>query len=155
MQLHTTKSSANVPTIKSPDPAEAFQDDAEDFDGDWGGFADDDDDAGNDANKDEDDPWGTPAVSKPTNTSFDDKGEPDFAGWLAAQNQTKKTAAKPLPKGLAKSSTAPAAKRPIVAGRWSTTGSTARKVVVPPKKEVKKEEPKANDDEVEGWGDDW
>ncbi|KAF3034231.1 hypothetical protein E8E12_003925 [Didymella heteroderae] len=156
MQLHTVKSSANVPTIKSPDPAEAFNDGAEDFDGDWGGFADDDD-FGNDTNKDEeDDPWGTPAASKPTSTtSFDDKGEPDFAGWLAAQNQTKKAVTKSLPKGLAKSSTAPAAKRPIVAGRTSTTGSTTRKVVVPPKKEVKKEEPKAKEDEVEGWGDDW
>jgi SCY1-like protein 1 len=95
-------------------------------------------------------------VSQPTpTTSFDDKGEPDFAGWLAAQNQTKKAVTKPLPKGLAKSSTAPAAKRPIVAGRSSTTGSTARKVVVPPKQEVKKEQPKAKEDEVEGWGDDW
>ncbi|KAJ4378545.1 Nuclear aminoacylation-dependent tRNA export pathway component [Didymella sp. IMI 355093] len=156
MQLHTAKSSANVPTIKSPDPVEAFNDEAEDFDGDWGGFADDDG-FGNVTNKDEEeDPWGTPAVSKPTSTtSFDDKGEPDFAGWLAAQNQTKKAVTKPLPKGLAKSSTAPAAKRPIVAGRTSTTGSAARKVVVAPKKEVKKEEPKAKEDEVEGWGDDW
>ncbi|KAF3047257.1 hypothetical protein E8E11_001566 [Didymella keratinophila] len=155
MQLHTAKSSANVPTIKSPDPAEAFNDEAEDFAGDWGGFADDDG-FGNDTDKEEEDPWGTSAVSKPTNTtSFDDKGEPDFAGWLAAQNQTKKAVTKPLPKGLAKASTALAAKRPIVAGRSSTTGSTARKVVVPPKKEVKKEEPKAKEDEVEGWGDDW
>ncbi|KAF1928686.1 ARM repeat-containing protein [Didymella exigua CBS 183.55] len=145
MQLHTTKSSANVPTIKSPDPAEAFNDEAEDFDGDWGGFADGD---GNDTNKAEEDPWGTPAVSN--TTSFDDKGEPDFAGWLAAQNNTKKAVTKPLPKGLAKS---PTAKRPAAAGRTSTTGS-ARKVVVP-KKEVKKEEPKAKEDEIEGWGDDW
>lgn len=153
MQLHTAKSSANVPTLKSPDPAEAFNDEAEDFDGDWGGFADDDG-FGNDTNKDDEDPWGTPAVSKPTSTtSFDDKGEPDFAGWLAAQNQTKKVGAKALPKGLAKSST-PAAKRPVVAGRTSTTGS-ARKVV--PKKVPKeeKEEPKAKDDEIEGWGDEW
>lgn len=155
MQLHTAKSSANVPTIKSPDPAEAFNDEVEDFDGDWGGFADDVG-FGNDTNKDEEDPWGTPAVSKPTDTtSFDDKGEPDFAGWLAAQNQTKKAAAKPLPRGLAKSSTAPVAKRPTVAGRSSTSGSTARKVVAPPKKEVKKEAPKAKEDEIEGWGDDW
>jgi SCY1-like protein 1 len=157
MQLHTAKSSANIPTIKSPDPAEAFNDEAEDFDGDWGGFADDDGFGNNTAAKDEEeDPWGTPAVSKPANTtSFDDKGEPDFAGWLAAQNQTKKEVKKPLPKGLTKSSTAPAAKRPIVAGRSGTTGSATRKVVVPPKKEVKKEEPKTKEDEVEGWGDDW
>lgn len=157
MTLHTAKSTANVPTVKSPDPAAAFTDEAKDFDGDWGGFADGDG-FGNDAStKDgEDDPWGTPAVSKPTSTTaFDDKGEPDFAGWLAAQNQAKKPATKALPKGLAKSSTAAAAKRPIVAGRPSTAGSTARKVVVAPKKEVKKEESKSKEDEIEGWGDDW
>lgn len=148
MQLHTAKSSANVPTIKSPDPAEAFNDEAEDFDGDWGGFDD-----GNDTKKDEEDIWGTPAVSKPTTTSFDDQGEPDFAGWLAAQNSGKKAATKPLPKGLAKSSTTPAAKKPIVAGR--PAASTARKAVIAPKKEIKKEEPKSKEDEVEGWGDDW
>lgn len=157
MPLHTAKSSANIPTIKSPDPAAAFNDEAEDFDGDWGGFADDDGFGNETSAKDEEeDPWGTPAVSKPTSTtSFDDKGEPDFAGWLAAQNQSKKTVKSPLPKGLTKSSTAPAAKRPIVAGRQSTTGSTARKVVVAPKKEVKKEEAENKEDEVEGWGDEW
>jgi SCY1-like protein 1 len=157
MTLHTAKSSANIPTIKSPDPAADFNDDAEDFDGDWGGFADDDGFGNKTSTKDEEeDPWGTPAVSKPTSTtSFDDKGEPDFAGWLAAQNQTKKAVKNPLPKGLTKPSTAPAAKRPIVAGRSSTTGTTARKVVAAPKKEVKKEEPKSKEDEVEGWGDDW
>ena len=168
MPLHTAKSTANIPTTKSPDPAAAFNDEAEDFDGDWGGFADEDGFGNETATKEEDeDPWGTPAVAKPSSTSgFDDKGEPDFAGWLAAQNSSKKAATKPLPKGLAKSSTAPVAKRPVVAGRSSTAGSTTRKVVVAPKKEMKevkketskemnKEEAKAKDDEVEGWGDDW
>lgn len=151
MPLHTAKSSANIPTVKSPDPAAAFDDSAEDFDGDWGGFAD-----AAAQPQDDEDPWGTPAVSKPTSTtSFDDKGEPDFAGWLAAQNQTKKAAKSPLPKGLAKASTMPAAKRPVGAARSSTAGSAARKVVVAPKKEVKKETAKAKEDEVEGWGDDW
>jgi SCY1-like protein 1 len=156
MSLHTTKSSAAVPTIKSPDPVSAFNDEADEFDGDWGGFGDANDLDNNTSAKDEEDPWGTPSVSKPTNTtSFDDKGEPDFAGWLAAQNQSKKPVTKTLPKGLAKSTT-PTAKKPIVAGRPSTAGSATRKVVVAPKKEVKKEEPKKVDDEaVEGWGDDW
>ena len=157
MPLHTAKSSANIPTIMSPDPAAAFNDEAEDFNGDWGGFADDNDFGNDTSNKDEEeDPWGTPAVSKPTGTtSFDDKGEPDFAGWLAAQNQTKKTVKNPLPKGLTKSSTVPAAKKSIVTGRSTPTGSTSRKVVVAPKKEVKKEKPNNKEDEVEGWGDDW
>ncbi|KAH7094432.1 armadillo-type protein [Paraphoma chrysanthemicola] len=163
MTLHSTKSSTAVPTIASPDPSAAFDDEAEDFDNDWGGFADE---GGVDSNgntghteQEEDDPWGAPSVSKPnTTTSFDDKGEPDFAGWLAAQSQGKKIAKPALPKGLAKS-TASTTKttRPVIGGRSSTTGSatTTRKVVVPPKKEVKKEEPKAKEDEEEGWGDAW
>lgn len=151
-----TKSAASIPTITSPDPAASFDDEAEDFDGDWGGFGDDGDGGpgATASKKDEDhDPWGTPNVATPsaTKTNFDDKGEPDFAGWLAAQSQSKKPAGKPLPKGLAKTGAA-AAKKPIVGGR---TVSATRKVVVPPKKEVKKEEVKSNEDEEDGWGDAW
>ncbi|KAG9190489.1 hypothetical protein G6011_08577 [Alternaria panax] len=153
MPLHSAKSTASIPTIRSPDPAAAFDDEAEDFNNDWGGFAD----AAEEVKPQEDeDPWGTPAVSKPASTtSYDDKGEPDFAGWLAAQSNAKKTTKSALPKGLTKSA-APAAKtaRPVVGSR-SSTGTTTRKVVVPPRKEVKKEEPKANEDEEEGWGDAW
>lgn len=151
MPLHSAKSTASIPTIKSPDPAAAFDDEAEDFNNDWGGFADEEDKP-----QEEEDPWGTPAVSKPASTtSYDDKGEPDFAGWLAAQSNAKKPTKNALPKGLTKSAT-PVAKtaRPAVGSRSSTTGTT-RKVIVPPKKEVKKEEPKANEDEEEGWGDAW
>lgn len=157
MQIHSTKSSTNVPTIMSPDPAAAFDEEEEDFNNDWGGFADDDGGVNEAALNEEDDPWGAPSVSKPTSTtSYDDKGEPDFAGWLAAQSQGKKIAKSPLPKGLAKPA-AGKSTRPIIGGRASTTGSatTTRKVVVPPKKEVKKEEPEEKEDEVEGWGDDW
>lgn len=141
----------------SPDPAAAFDEEEEDFNNDWGGFADDDGGVNEAALNEEDDPWGAPSVSKPTSTtSYDDKGEPDFAGWLAAQSQGKKIAKSPLPKGLAKPA-AGKSTRPIIGGRASTTGSatTTRKVVVPPKKEVKKEEPEEKEDEVEGWGDDW
>jgi len=163
MSIHSAKSSPKVPTVRSPDPAASFDDEEEDFNNDWGGFADDDGfgttEAAAKAKDEEEDPWGAPSVSKPTSTtSYDDKGEPDFAGWLAAQSQGKKVVKNPLPKGLTKSN-APAAKspRPIIGGRASTTGSatTTRKVVVPPKKEVKKEEPKPKEDEEEGWGDAW
>jgi len=187
--LHTTRSSATVPTIRSPDPAAAFNDADEDFDGDWGGFDDKDrastskaatggfggfggeDEGREEDDDDDDDPWGTPAVSKPSTTSFHspdkDDGEPDFAGWLAAQNQSKsnkaKMGAKALPKGLVKAT----AKKSVVgggggggagAGAKAGTGvAAARKVVQPPKKEVVKEKKKEKDgeDEVEGWGDDW
>ncbi|KAF1835075.1 ARM repeat-containing protein [Decorospora gaudefroyi] len=153
MALHNAKSAASIPTITSPDPASAFNDEGDDFNNDWGGFADEEDKA----QDEEEDPWGTPAISKPASTtSYDDKGEPDFAGWLAAQSTTKKATKNPLPKGLTKT-TAPAAKtsRPAAAGRSSTTGSTARKVVVAPKKELKKSTSEAAEEEEEGWGDAW
>lgn len=156
MQLHSTRSAAAVPTITSPGPASAFDDEAEDFNGDWGGFGDDDSKPADE----EDDPWGTPSVSKPSaTTSFDDKGEPDFAGWLAAQSNAKKPTKNALPKGLSKpSASTTKSARPAIGARASTTGSTAaKKVVVQPKKEVKKEQAKAkaNEEEEEGWGDAW
>ncbi|KAJ4294535.1 Nuclear aminoacylation-dependent tRNA export pathway component [Kalmusia sp. IMI 367209] len=150
------KSAASIPTIASPDPAAAFDDAAEDFDGDWGAYGDDDAfGSGTNRKEEEEDPWGAPNVKTPPSapaTNFDDKGEPDFAGWLAAQSQAKKPVIKPLPRGLAKAGGA--AKKPIVGGRTSGTSAT-RKVVAPPKKEVKKEEVKSNEDEEEGWGDAW
>ncbi|KAF1946181.1 kinase domain-containing protein [Clathrospora elynae] len=151
MPLHSAKSAANVPTITSPDSAAAFVDEAEDFNNDWGGFADADDENPKAADEEKEvDSWGAPSVPKPrTTTSYDDKGEPDFAGWLAAQSIAKKTTTSLLPKGLTKSTA-----RPVIGGRASTTGSTARKVIILPKKEVKKDIPKA-DEEEDGWGDAW
>jgi SCY1-like protein 1 len=161
MPLHSTKSSTAIPTRSNQDSPTGFEDEDEDFNNDWGGFGDDDGVSGNTnakALEEEEDPWGTPAVSKPTSTtSYDDKGEPDFAGWLAAQSGAKKTTKNPLPKGLAKSSvsTMPPSTKPArpVGVRASTTGSTTvtRKVVAAPKKEA----PKEKEDEEEGWGDAW
>ncbi|KAG8418097.1 Nuclear aminoacylation-dependent tRNA export pathway component [Metarhizium acridum] len=76
---------------------------------------------------------------------FDDGEEPDFAGWLAAQAQKKKPgSAKPLPKGLSKSTTTkkPAAK---------PTAKPAAKVPAAKKIDMK---PKETDDD-DGWGDGW
>lgn len=149
------KSTASIPTLMSPDPAAAFNDDTEDFSAEWGGFGDDDGFGSTSTKKQpvEEDPWGTPTITSTTTANFDDKGEPDFAGWLAAQSQTKKPSIKPLPKGLAKSSAA--TKKPILGSRTGSGASATRKVVVPPKKEVKKEEAKSQEDEEEGWGDAW
>jgi SCY1-like protein 1 len=77
-------------------------------------------------------------------TPFGDD-EPDFAGWLAAQQASKKGAgAKALPKGLAKTTTpasgATGAKKP------------AAKPVVAKKIDLK---PKADNDDDSGWGDGW
>lgn len=148
-----TKSTTSVPTISSPDPTTSFNDDAEDFSADWGGFGDDDGAGLSSKKEEEEDPWGTPSVttSSTASAAFDDKGEPDFAGWLAAQSHAKRPTAKPLPKGLTKSSGA--AKKPIVGGR-TATATTTRKVVVLPK-EVRKEAAKTNEEEEDGWGDAW
>jgi len=164
MQLHSAKSTASIPTIKSPGTTSEFDEveieiDGEDFNDVWGGFSDPVVDEQPIPYDEAEDGWGAPAVSKPTTTtSYDDKGEPDFAGWLAAQSNAKKTTKSPLPKGLTKS-TAPAAKatRPVAGARSNTTGST-RKVIAAPKKEVKKETPKPKpeeEEEAEGWGDAW
>ncbi|KAF1922054.1 armadillo-type protein [Ampelomyces quisqualis] len=159
MQLHTTRSSTTTPTVTCPDPAAAFDDEAEEFNNDWGGFEDDDTTTEQPAQQEDEDGWGASSVSKPAwRSSYDDKGEPDFAGWLAAQSQGKKSSKNPLPKGLSKASTTTngtKSTRPVIGGRSSTTGSASRKVTVVPKKEVKKEEVKAKEDEEEGWGDAW
>ncbi|KJZ79521.1 hypothetical protein HIM_00990 [Hirsutella minnesotensis 3608] len=81
------------------------------------------------------------APAAPTPAPFDD-GEPDFAGWLAAQAQKKKIGGnKPLPKGLNKSA---AAKKPLA--------RPAAKPVVAKKIDMKPKEAEGDDD---GWGDGW
>ncbi|KAF4984373.1 hypothetical protein FDECE_17095 [Fusarium decemcellulare] len=113
--------------------------------------ANDDDDAGDswgDMN-DDFDSFDTPAEQsskKPATTTasasaapFDD-GEPDFAGWLAAQSQKKGGNHKPLPKGLSKSTIA---KKPLA--------KPAAKPAAAKKLDMK---PKETDDD-DGWGDGW
>lgn len=79
------------------------------------------------------------AVASPA--PFDD-GEPDFAGWLAAQTQKKKLGGnKTLPKGLSKSTTA---KKPTT--KLATKPVAAKKIDMKPKETE-------NDDD--GWGDGW
>lgn len=90
---------------------------------------------------------------------FEDEGEPDFAGWLAAQ-AGKKPGGKALPKGLGK----PASGRPNasrVASTGTVGGAGAKKAgataALKPKPVVKKvvdTKPKEADDD-EGWGDGW
>lgn len=116
--------------------------DEDDFGAEWGGF------------EEETAPSSTLGSHTPSK-DFDDKGEPDFAGWLEAQNKPKHKT--PLPKGLAKS-TRPIG-RPAVGIRSNTTEHTgARKGPQSPKNnktvtEGKKEELDA--EEEDAWGDAW
>ncbi|KAJ5995502.1 hypothetical protein N7481_002479 [Penicillium waksmanii] len=86
-----------------------------------------------------------PVTSQVPAVSFDDGGEPDFAGWLAAKNQSK--AKKPLPKGLNKSSsTNSAPTRSTVAAAKPRVAAPAKKIDTKPKEDV---------NEDDGWGDAW
>jgi SCY1-like protein 1 len=131
-----------VPVVQEEEPEET--DDV--FDA-WGAMDDDE--------KDED--TFTAAVSTPKPTSpeptatikpaavpYDDGGEPDFAGWLAAKSKAK---AKPLPpKGLSKaSSTNPVAR--------TTTASTTKPRVVAPAKKI--DTTPKDDGMDDDWGDAW
>jgi SCY1-like protein 1 len=132
----------------APPPKEPEEEVADDVYDAWGAIDDDDEDEQKD-----DDPFASPAPSTSSITRiapkpkvapvpFDDGGEPDFAGWLAAQSQAK--AKKALPKGLNKSSsTATSASRTS-----ATTASKPKTVVAPAKKiDTKPKEEEADD----GW----
>lgn len=97
----------------------------------------------------------------PPTSKYEDQGEPDFAGWLAAQSQAKSK--KALPKGLMKTSNA----GPGLTDRTTSTGTMGSgvgprkllattskpRVTVPAKKvDTKPKEPESAED---GWGDDW
>ncbi|KAJ5226901.1 uncharacterized protein N7469_006907 [Penicillium citrinum] len=85
-----------------------------------------------------------PTVNKASVTPFDDGGEPDFAGWLAAKNQSK--AKKPLPKGLNKSASTNSAPTRNTVPVKPRVVAPAKKIDTKPKEEV---------DDDDGWGDAW
>lgn len=135
----------------------------EEYDASWGadawGTVDDEQQGGQ---KDEEtffdattSPQATPSPSRspaPSTVPYDDGGEPDFAGWLAAQSKAK--AKKPLPKGLSKSTSAKEVPtRPGGVFRTSTPGTTKSSKVTAPMKIIDTK-PKDEGDE-DGWGDAW
>jgi SCY1-like protein 1 len=84
---------------------------------------------------------GTTSKPKASPVPYDDGGEPDFAGWLAAQSKAKK----PLPKGLNTS-------RTTSIPRTSSPSTISKPKAAPAKKIDTK--PK-DEDEEDGWGDAW
>ncbi|KFZ14951.1 hypothetical protein V501_02973 [Pseudogymnoascus sp. VKM F-4519 (FW-2642)] len=138
----TSSASASNAADYFQDVGEAGEDDFEA----WGDM-DDDDTAFKDAVDEQPKAPAKPTVSaKP----FEDDGEPDFAGWLAAQ-AGKKTGSKPLPKGLAKPGSAGA--RPNVLGAGSRKVSAAAPAKPLVKKVIDTKPKEAGDDD--GWGDGW
>ncbi|ETN38970.1 uncharacterized protein HMPREF1541_07012 [Cyphellophora europaea CBS 101466] len=128
--------------------------------------ADDAMDAWGEMDDEEDNFFEAPSKTKTTTpaptSAFDDGGEPDFAGWLAAQSKAK--TAKAAPKGLSKPATATSSKLGVRPGpaRNGAAGLTTQKAAstsaIPKTSTVKKELPKpkgpdpAEDDE---WGAAW
>ncbi|OKL58970.1 hypothetical protein UA08_05498 [Talaromyces atroroseus] len=88
-----------------------------------------------------------PATTTTAAVPYDDGGEPDFAGWLAAQSKAK--AKKPLPKGLNK--TGSSKDLPVRSADVSRT-TTSRAPAKPAK--VIDTTPK-DEGEEDGWGDAW
>lgn len=156
-----TTSTQNLPSIKSvkPNPFAAVEtfnepiEPEEDFTSGWG----EEEEANPWGGDGDEDPFSARTPSKTSmEATYDDKGEPDFEGWLNAQSKSKITSKKPLPRGLAKTAAKNLASRPAI-GKSSSTGNvTARKIVVA-KPVVKKETPKPAEEEIEaeGWGDEW
>ena len=132
--------------------------DAEDdtFDASAWGTMDDEEDSFFDA------PSKTTKPAPPT-TNFDDGGEPDFAGWLAAQSKAKST--KPAPKGLTKSTNTngglaprPAPARaasagPAVASSGAKTAAKAASRTAMTKEVPKPKAPDPTEDD--DWGSAW
>lgn len=157
--LHRQAVTSPTPsTIVSPTPsvsADTYFEEAAGDEGDaWGDMGDmgDDDgffdapaqpDAGTAAKSATSRAMSSASVASPT--PFDDGAEPDFAGWLAAQQQKKSVSGRPLPKGLSKSSGATATRKNI-------STKPAAKPLAAKKIDMK---PKEADDDDDGWGDGW
>ncbi|KAL6236458.1 hypothetical protein BDW75DRAFT_206858 [Aspergillus navahoensis] len=138
--LGRSMSAQPVSACKEPQPAEDVYDT-------WGAMDDEDEDGwGNDK-----DPFNAPSTATSSTTKpkaspvpYDDGGEPDFAGWLAAQSKAKK----PLPKGLGNSKTTSITRT----ASPSSTAKPAAKAAAPAKRIDTKPKDENEDD---GWGDAW
>lgn len=125
--------------------AAMFEDDDRDVDEGADAWGDMDDDGFFD-NPDDTSHKAKETTASASSLPYDDSGEPDFAGWLAAQSQ-KKTGSKPLPKGLAKSKSSTTG-----APRTSASKSSSAKPSVTKKIDMK---PKESDFDDDAWGDGW
>ena len=145
-----TSTPAQAPTPPEQFFADALDNDKEEIDDAWGEMAED---CFFDASSEAKPPALLPVAA------FDDGGEPDFEGWLQAQQKAKSKA--PLPKGLTKLSASPNSRAAIT--RTTTTGSVgsgagaqrlANAAVKPkpaPAKAINTKTKETDDD----WGDAW
>ena len=99
-----------------------------------------------------------PAISRASTTTFDDQGEPDFAGWLNAQAQSKNKIKGQLPKGLAKTkgnsttTTARPGAGSLAAKVPQSRSVSASKVITQSKPTPVEKKEDDDDDWGEAWG---
>lgn len=132
-----------VPVLQMHEPEdEEEEEEADDVFDAWGAMDDDNDEDPFTAAVASPKPLSPDPAHKPAPVPYDDGGEPDFAGWLAAQSKAK--AKKGLPKGLNKTSTTNAGTT------RSTLASTAKpRTVAAPAKTI---DTKPKEEEID---DDW
>ena len=97
-------------------------------------------------------PGGGPAVA------FDDGGEPDFAGWLAAQSEAKAKTKNPHPKGISKPANPTTSKlvvRPASERSASASALGKTAAVSKPSSKSPTPKPKEPDPTEDDWGDAW
>lgn len=142
--ISTPRSNISTPQFERSQASEDEENSADDAFDAWGAM---DDDAG----EEEEEAFSntnralSPAPSPHATTSFNDDGEPDFAGWLAAQSKAKTK--KPLPKGLSKNSSANKSNTSkAVGGKSKLQPQTVKKIDTKPKEEA------IDDDD---WGGAW
>ncbi|PGG99687.1 SCY1 protein kinase [Helicocarpus griseus UAMH5409] len=147
---------ASEPPPEEPKPGPELEPEDDAFDA-WGAMDDEDKEDGEDAFFDAKRSPSPSSAAPAPRTTFDDGGEPDFAGWLAAQSKAKSK--KPLPKGLAKSTTTKsvAAARPTSTLKPSVSASKGSSIKPKPSSQpaktidTKPKEDPGDDD----WGDAW
>jgi SCY1-like protein 1 len=128
----------------------------EDFGDGWGDMDDDPADSwADDLEKSSQAPSHSTKTSSST-VAFDDGGEPDFEGWLNAQAAAKSQSRKPLPKGLTKKSTTPAAiaAKSAAATRTSNAVKPTATSTTSSKPKIVESKPAA-EEEDDDWGDAW
>ena len=117
------RTSVETPTFSS-DPTPDIEEDTLDA---WGKMDDEGDNFWDAPSATKHDSNITLAASGPAANPFDDGGEPDFAGWLAAQNKPK-TKVNPLTKKAMNGASRPAAPR-TQSSNTTTSTQTTKKVV--------------------------
>ena len=146
-----TLSTRSIPQVTSGIRTVAVPDvEGENFDDGWGDMDDIAGTWGEEFGAASSEPVSRPSESSTASVAFDDGGEPDFEGWLNAQAQAKAQSKKPLPKGLMKTSSAPA--KPAATARTNSNLKPAGSSALSKQTKPAQTAPTTEEEE---WGDAW